>query len=143
MLLYFKFKGHYFPPCAPPLLAPLTLPFKNFNRTTFTTYYIKKTAANLTSKRVFLMLTAPFCFIKILFIKLSRFITILSLKKITGLQDVLKYYRSASLKRLRNIAVGVFPKNTKILKLNRVDHSHGTLNHLTTLPTNVTVRRSC
>ena len=31
-----------------PLLAPLTLPFKNFNRATFTAYYIKKTAANFT-----------------------------------------------------------------------------------------------
>ena len=34
--------------CPSPLLAPLTLLFKGFNRAKFTTYYIKKTAANFT-----------------------------------------------------------------------------------------------
>ena len=86
MLLYCKFKGHYLPPCAPPLLAPLTLPFKNFNRATFTTYYIKKAAAKFTLNGVLLMLNARFCYIKI-FYQFIAFITILSLEKITGPQD--------------------------------------------------------
>ena len=48
-----------------PLMGPLTLPFKNFNRATFTTYYIKKAAAKFTLNGVLLMLNAHFCYIKI------------------------------------------------------------------------------
>ena len=65
MLLNCKFKGHYLPPCVPPLLAPLTLPFKNFNRATFTTYYIKKAAAKFTLNGVLLMLNVHLCYVKI------------------------------------------------------------------------------
>ena len=53
---------NFLPHCVPPLLAPLTLPFKNFRRATFTTYYIKKLAANFTLNRVILMLNAYFLF---------------------------------------------------------------------------------
>ena len=104
MLLYCKFKGHYLPPCASPLLAPLNLPFKNFNRATFTTYYIKKAAAKFILNGVLLMLNAHFVILKF-FYQFIAFITILSLEKITGPQDYLKYYWSASLKRLRNTAL--------------------------------------
>ena len=48
---------------------PLTFPFKNFNRATFTTYYIKKAAAKFTLNRVLLMFT--FVVLKF-FINLSR-----------------------------------------------------------------------
>ena len=33
---------NFLPHCIPPLLALLTLPFKNFNRTTFTTYIVSR-----------------------------------------------------------------------------------------------------
>ena len=55
---------NFLPHCVPLLLAPLTLPFKNFNRVMFTMYYIKKTAANFTLNRVLLMLNAYFFFNK-------------------------------------------------------------------------------
>ena len=56
------------PLCPPPLPAPLSLPFKNFNRATFTTYYIKKTAENFTLNGILLMLNAYFCFNKKFFL---------------------------------------------------------------------------
>ena len=96
MLLYCKFKGHYLPPCAPPLLAPLTLPFKNFNRATFTTYYIKKTAAKFTLNGVLLML---------FFINLSRLLQFCHLEKITRPQDYFEILPVRKLKRLRNTAL--------------------------------------
>ena len=99
MLLYCKFKGHYLPPCAPPLLAPLTLPFKNFNRATFTTYYIKKAAAKFTLTGVLLMLNAHFCYIKILY-QFIAFITIFSLEKITGPQD---YFEILPVRKLKKV----------------------------------------
>ena len=102
ILLYCKFKGHYLPPCASPLLAPLNFPFKNFNRATFTTYYSKKASAKFTLNGVLIpMLNANFCYIKI-FYQFIAFITSVSLKKLSGRDIILKYYRPTSLKRLRN-----------------------------------------
>ena len=95
MLLYSKFKEHYLPPCAPPLLAPLTLPFKNFNRATFTTYYIKKAPEKFTLNGVLLMLNAHFCYIKIF----------LSIYRVYYNFVIRKNYRGARLKRLRNTAL--------------------------------------
>ena len=63
----------FVPHCVPlPLLALLTSLFKTFNRNTFTTYDIKKTAENFTLNRVLLMLNAYFCFNKNFFIDLLR-----------------------------------------------------------------------
>ena len=59
-----NFLVNFLPHCVPTFLAPLTLPFKNFNRAMFTTYYIKKTAENFTLNKVLLMLNAHFCFDK-------------------------------------------------------------------------------
>ena len=41
------------------------------------------------------MLNVPFCFIKILFIKLSRLLEFCHQKRLPGGKIVLKYYRSA------------------------------------------------
>ena len=94
--------------CSPPLLAPLTLPFKHFNKATCTAYYIKKTAANFTlnTYRVLPMLIAHFCFSKKFFYRFIAFITIFSdIKKITGLPNFLIYYRPAGSKNLRTTAL--------------------------------------
>ena len=64
----------FFTPLCPPLLAPLTLRFKNFNRVTFTTYYIKKAAANFALNRVLLMLNTYFCFNKKSYYRFVAFI---------------------------------------------------------------------
>ena len=105
MLLYCKFKGHCLPPCAPPFLTPLTLPFKNFNRAIFTTYYIKKAAAKFRLNGVLLKLNAHFCYIKN-FLSIYRvYYNFVIRKKLPGCKIILKYYLSASLKRLRNIAL--------------------------------------
>ena len=88
--------------CVPPLLAPLTSPYKNFNRATFTTYYIKKIAADFTINRVLLMLNAYFCFNKEFFYRFIAFIIIVSdFKRLPGRQTFLKCYRSAGSKKLR------------------------------------------
>ena len=76
------------PLCSPPFLAPLTLPFKNFNKATCTTYYIKKAAANFSLNKILPMLNAYFCFSKKLFYRFIAFITNFSdIKKITGLPN--------------------------------------------------------
>ena len=51
-------------PLCPPACGAPDFTIQNFNRTTFTTYYIKKTAANFTLNGVLLMLNAYFCFNK-------------------------------------------------------------------------------
>ena len=104
MILYFDVKGHYMPHCAPfpPLTAPPISPFKNFNKATFTTHYIKKTAANFTLNGSLLILNSYFCFNKILFINLSRLLQFCqTLKKITRPKIILDYYRSPSLKAIK------------------------------------------
>ena len=99
LYLLVNFLPHY----VPPLLAPLTLPFKNFNRATFTTYYIKKTAANFTLNRVLLMLNAYFCFYKKFIFRFIAFLTIFSdIKKITGPQNFLDILSVRRLKKVEN-----------------------------------------
>ena len=93
----------------PPLPAPLSLPFKNFNRATFTTYYIKKTAENFTLNGILLMLNAYFCFNKKFFLSFYcvyyNFFS--DIRNITVLPNFffLMYYRSAGLERLRNTSI--------------------------------------
>ena len=96
---------NFLPYCVP-ASAPLTLPFKNFNRATFTTYYIKKVAGNFTLNRVLLMPNAYFCFNKNFFYRFIGFIEFFqTLKRLPGRQIFLNCYRSAGLERLTNSAI--------------------------------------
>ena len=60
---------NFLPHCVLPLLAPQTLSFQNFNRATFTMYYIKKTDANFTLNRVLLMLNANYLLVHCIYYK--------------------------------------------------------------------------
>ena len=99
MLLYCEFKEHYLPHGAPPLLVPLTSPFENFNRTTFTTHYIKKAAATFTLNRGLLMQNAHFCFNKLLFINLSRLLQFRHKKDYRAA----KYFQKLPFRKLKKI----------------------------------------
>ena len=85
------------------LVGPLTSSVKNFNKVTFTTYYIKKTAVKFTLNKALLKLNAHFCFIKNCFHQFIAFIKTLLFKKITRAQDCFKILPVCKLKKVEKL----------------------------------------
>ena len=87
----------------------------------FTTYYIKKTAANFTLNRVLLLLNAYFCFNKKFFYRFIAFITIFSvIKKNTGQQN---FFDILPVRRLKKVENHWFELKVDAQKVKHIDEN--------------------